>query len=223
MQILTMSIFFANSKSRAPRWFRLFCDTVRIFVGPFYRLNHEQIALANRNVQIGDATPLNGTLFSSSLGPPGGPSIFMKQNGAPGSKYSTHVAENGDEEEEEIDTLSSFHDFHMSDRRSSSLTPDASTVKFSRRMSISIPKTRTSFSQATTSGNPSRVPKTSSATVLSDQNHFSSLEQNNKELNEGEIMEEWKVLANVLNRLNGVLFSFLLMTVLIVYAYFHSP
>ena len=42
MQILTMSIFFANSKSRAPRWFRFFCDTVRIFVGPFYRLNHEQ-------------------------------------------------------------------------------------------------------------------------------------------------------------------------------------
>ncbi|XP_075262044.1 neuronal acetylcholine receptor subunit eat-2-like isoform X2 [Convolutriloba macropyga] len=230
MQILTMSIFFANSKARAPPSFRSFCNFVRKFVGPFYRLNHEQIAVANRNVQLTDissstSAPINGAAYSAFAKT--SPKLLMKQNGVKTSRYGDSIIE--DDSEDEFGGAPSYimKDRISPDGRNSSVDLNLPPNFFNaRRMSVSIPKQRTSFSQSLPTSGGQRQPKVSIAargSVLSDHNHFTLFETSQKELSEMEIMEEWKVLANVLNRFNGCLFTFLLLAVLSAYTYWHGP
>ena len=229
-----MGIFFANSKSRAPGWFRSFCSAARKLVGPYYQLSHEQLSLANANVQIAEPcpTPMNGTLYHPPPQRKPSPSFASKPNGLFSGRYGDCIAENEDEAEylEERDDFN-VNEFVRVERRNSSLTPDGGLPgkcypTGARRMSVSIPKQRTSFSLATPS--QPRLQKLSSVTMISDQNHFTSLVGKSEgpvgeQLAEMDVMEEWKVLANVLNRCNGCLFTLLLVTCLLVYVYFHAP
>ncbi|XP_063719365.1 neuronal acetylcholine receptor subunit eat-2-like isoform X3 [Symsagittifera roscoffensis] len=236
MQIVTMSIFFANSKARAPPSFRTFCNFIRKFVGPFYRLGHEQIGLANRNVHLADVAPaevarpsLNGNnnAIPFSVLPKVSPNL--KQNGISNNKnqgrFGDRILEDGSEDEFP-ETSYSMRELSEVGGRNTSVDFNLPPSYFnSRRVSVGVPKQRLSLSAPFPTPN-NRISKSGSlprSSMVSDHNHFTLFENSSQELSEMEIMEEWKVLANVLNRFNGGVFAFLLFAVLSAYGYWHGP